>query len=143
MMRFDGGLKDQLTLMKTKYPHIKAVIMGTRSTDPHGANMKPFHPTDNGWPELMRINPILNFTYNDVWELLRGLSLPYCSLYDKGYTSLGSIENTHLNPALRYTDANGVVHYKPAYELALGEDNQSLERAGRDKFIPPSTEEKK
>lgn len=130
MMRFNGGIKDQLAQMKQQHPSIKAVIMGTRSTDPHG-DMDLFQMTDGDWPELMRVNPILNFSYNDVWELLRSLNLPYCSLYDMGYTSLGSVENTHVNPALRSTDSNGVISYNPAYTLQISDQNRHLERAGR------------
>lgn len=127
MMRFDGRIKEQLAQMKEQYPKIKAVIMGTRSTDPHGASLGTFQPTDSGWPELMRVNPIISFSYSDIWLLLRGLSLPYCTLYDVGYTSLGNVATTHPNPALRYTDSNGVVHYRPAYTLT----DQDQERAGR------------
>lgn len=129
MMKYNGRIKEQLAQLKEQHPNIKAVVMGTRSTDPHGASLKVFHPTDEGWPQLMRINPILSFSYNNVWALLRGLSLPYCTLYDEGYTSLGSVSTTSPNPALRYTDADGAVRYKPAYELT----DLDLERAGRHK----------
>lgn len=90
-------------------------------------------------PSFMRVNPILDWTYGDVWRFLRYFDLPYCSLYDRGaprdapsqprrsfcagYTSLGSKSNTHPNPALR-VDSGG---YLPAYELR----DFSLERAGR------------
>lgn len=134
MLRFEGNIKDQLTQLKQQHQSIKAVIMGTRSSDPHGGSLKSFQLTDPGWPELMRVNPILTWSYNDVWYFLRQLSLPYCCLYDVGYTSLGSMENTHPNPALRYTDNKNIVHYKPAYSLIVMDDTQ--ERAGRTAFIP-------
>lgn len=134
MLRFEGNIKAQLTQLRENHPTIKAVIMGTRASDPDGGGLKSFQMTDEGWPEFMRVNPILNWSYNDVWYFLRRLSLPYCCLYDVGYTSLGSMENTHPNPALRYTDSKNIVHYKPAYTLIVKDDRD--ERAGRTSYLP-------
>ena len=69
----------------------------------------------------------------DMRQFLRHLDIPYCSLYDLGYTSLGGTTDTHPNPALKReqgsagtTDADS---YRPAYELV--EDD--AERLGRDR----------
>jgi len=103
---------------------VKGVFMGTRSTDPRASTLKEFSPTDthSGWPACTRINPILNWTYEDVWKFLRALNVPYCELYDRGYTSIGSTHDTIPNPALK-TGAG----FDPAYKLLDG----TLERAGR------------
>jgi Phosphoadenosine phosphosulfate reductase family len=62
----------------------------------------------------MRINPILNWMYSDVWAYLLHIKAPYCSLYDQGYTSLGSIKDTVRNNALLLPDGT----YTPAHQLA-------------------------
>lgn len=59
------------------------------------------------------------------------MEIPYCPLYDQGYTSLGGTTDTHPNPALKADGDSGAKEnkvFKPAYELM--EDN--AERLGRD-----------
>ena len=71
-------------------------------------------------------------------QFIRHLDIPYCPLYDQGYTSLGGTTDTHPNPALkaRATAETGgkeggekrVQVFRPAYELVEDEE----ERLGRD-----------
>ena len=103
---------------------IKAIFVGTRRTDPHGGSLQSFTPTDGGWPKFMRILPVLEWKYPEVWTFLRHFDIPYCELYDLGYTSLGGTNDTHPNPALKLRDGN----YLPAYELKKDEE----ERLGRE-----------
>jgi FAD synthetase len=105
-------------------PAIKAIFVGTRRTDPHGGNLTHFDMTDGGWPAFMRIHPVIDWHYVEIWEFIRHLGIPYCEIYDKGYTSLGGTTDTHPNPKLKL----GEDKFLPAYELEGDEE----ERLGRD-----------
>ncbi|TDL19541.1 adenine nucleotide alpha hydrolases-like protein [Rickenella mellea] len=94
------GMRRALQVYKGKFPHIGAILVGTRRGDPHGASLGFRNMTDPDWPRFERVHPIINWSYADVWTFLRELDVPYCCLYDEGYTSLGSTYNTHRNPAL-------------------------------------------
>ena len=37
------------------------------------------------------VNPIVDWTDDDVWAFLNGNNIPHCSLYDEGFTRLGCI----------------------------------------------------
>lgn len=102
---------------------LRAVVMGQRRGDPWMKDVDVFSPSSEGWPVFMRINPIIDWCYGDVWTFLRMFGLPYCSLYNDGYTSLGSIGTTFRNPALRRPDGS----YAAAHELT----KEELERDGR------------
>mmetsp|Transcript_38776 Transcript_38776/g.76846 ORF Transcript_38776/g.76846 Transcript_38776/m.76846 type:complete len:306 (-) Transcript_38776:49-966(-) len=101
----------------------RAMVMGQRRGDPWTANVDAFSPSSDGWPAFMRINPIIEWSYVHVWTFLRAFSLPYCSLYDEGYTSLGSVNTTVQNPALKRADGS----FSPAWEL----QDESRERDSR------------
>ncbi|CAD6232188.1 unnamed protein product [Miscanthus lutarioriparius] len=109
-------LKEKLT---------KAIFLGTRNGDPNAVGQQEFSPSSPCWPSFMRVNPILGWSYSDVWSFLLTFKVLYCILYDQGYTSIGSIHNTVPNKLLR--DGSG--GYRPAYTLSDG----NLERAGRAK----------
>jgi len=113
---------ENLNDLSSRYPQIKAIFMGTRRTDPHGANLEAFQKTDPGWPEFMRINPILEWKYDQVWTYLLSEKVQICELYWRGYTSLGEEHNTQPNPRLKLE--NG---YAPAWDLKDGNE----ERLGR------------
>ena len=89
---FKGGLEEFISGTGAA-----AIVLGTRRGDPNARDQEFFCPSSEGWPAFMRVNPILDWTYSDVWTFLRSCSLPYCELYNLGYTSLGSRHNTIRN----------------------------------------------
>lgn len=120
---FFSGLHDLLG-----ETNVQGIFLGTRSGDPNAGDQQIFSPSSIGWPTFMRINPIMDWSYHDVWEFLILCKLPYCSLYDQGYTSLGSVDTTFPNMALARPDGN----FSPAHML----QDPKLERSGRIKTKP-------
>ncbi|KIY62620.1 adenine nucleotide alpha hydrolases-like protein [Cylindrobasidium torrendii FP15055 ss-10] len=122
------AMRHGLEIYKARYPDITAILIGTRRTDPHGATLSHRNMTSPGWPQYERINPIINWDYADIWTFLKKFNVPYCCLYDQGYTSLGSTHNTYPNPALLcIAEKDSSPKYSPAFKLKDG----NLERCGR------------
>lgn len=117
-------MKEAFTDYLADHQQVKAIFVGTRRTDPHGADLKHFDPTDRGWPSFMRVHPVIDWHYAEIWAFIRALSVPYCKLYDLGYTSLGGTKDTFPNPVLKKSAEDS---HAPAYEL---EDDHE-ERLGR------------
>ncbi|QDZ19456.1 putative phosphoadenosine phosphosulfate reductase [Chloropicon primus] len=118
----DGSFKDGLdTLVRGG---VRAIVIGTRQSDPNAKGQDVFCPSSEGWPPFMRVNPILDWTYADVWSFLLLIKAKYCVLYDQGYTSLGGKKDTKKNDLLLDQEQGT---YKPAYTLTQEDE----ERAGR------------
>lgn len=163
LRRYPGlPMRAALEAYLAERPALKAVFVGTRRTDPHGADLRHFDPTDEGWPRFVRVHPVIDWHYAEIWavsdgavllacllafvesrgggesraagapadkdctQFIRHLNIPYLSLYDKGYTSLGGTEDTHPNPHLKKDDGHD--SFRPAYELIADDE----ERLGRD-----------
>ncbi|KAF3441814.1 hypothetical protein FNV43_RR15729 [Rhamnella rubrinervis] len=127
---FKSGLE---ALLKAK--PIRAIFLGVRIGDPTAIGQEQFSPSSLGWPPFMRVNPILDWSYRDVWAFILTCRVKYCSLYDQGYTSIGSIHDTVPNSLLYMNNSSSSKEiFRPAYLLSDGR----LERAGRAKKISGS-----
>lgn len=121
----DGSLKESLGAFKKDMPNVEAIFIGTRRDDfKPGTQMDPMAPTNNGWPKFMRINPIINWSYSQVWEFIRELDIPYCDLYNQGYSSLGTRSDTTRNSSLLRYDEHGKAHYMPAWHLTSSKEER-------------------
>jgi len=131
LTRVEGNFCDALQLIFAErksghLPCIDAILMGQRRDDPYCNDLAIESASDEeqGWPSFHRINVLLDWTYQEIWTFLRVFNLPYCKLYDQGYTSIGNTLDSIPNPTLYHAESKS---YKAAYELL----DDSKERCGR------------
>ncbi|KAI5465351.1 hypothetical protein BGZ63DRAFT_373354 [Mariannaea sp. PMI_226] len=125
--RYATKMRPALEEYLAKRPEVKAMFMGTRRTDPHSEDLTHFDMTDKDWPQFMRVHPVIDWHYVEIWAFIRHLQIPFCDLYNRGFTSLGGVTDTRPNPALA-VDSDST-KFRPAYELC--DDDE--ERLGRDR----------
>lgn len=119
------SLKDSLRQFKSDYPFLEGIFIGTRFDDlKEGQKLAYFAPTDHSWPSFVRINPILEWSYQQVWDFIRHLEIPYCDLYNQGYSSFGAKSESRRNSSLLRHDFDGKSYYMPAWCLADHQDER-------------------
>lgn len=74
------------------------------------------------------LNPIIDWLDEDVWEFIRKYNIPYCKLYDQGYTRLGCIGCPMSNNAAK--ELNAYPKFKQNYLATFGRMLAEREKAG-------------
>lgn len=57
LQRYITPMKSAFSSYLADNPDVQAIFVGTRRTDPHGADLTFFDETDHGWPHFMRVHP--------------------------------------------------------------------------------------
>lgn len=65
------------------------------------------------------LNPIIDWTDDEVWEFIHRYNIPYCDLYDKGFTRLGCIGCPMATLKQRETEMEHYPKIKKAYIKAF------------------------
>jgi len=70
---------------------VQAWITGRRRSQGVERKDLPVVEWDDG---RLKVNPLVNWTFEQVWQYLRSHHVPYNSLHDRGYTSIGDVMTT-------------------------------------------------
>lgn len=76
------------------------------------------------------LNPIIDWTEDDVWQFIRERNLPYCSLYDEGWHRLGCIGCPMGNTPQREKEFQRWPQYRAMYLKAFEAMLKDREAAG-------------
>jgi FAD synthetase len=72
LRRYSVPMRPALEAYLRDRPAVKAIFLGTRRTDPHSESLTAFSPTDKDWPQFMRVNPVLDWHYVEIWAVSSG-----------------------------------------------------------------------
>lgn len=75
------------------------------------------------------VNPIIDWSDDDVWEFIHKNNVPYCELYDKGKKRLGCI-GCPMNTATRKQELDEYPKYKEQYLRCFDKMMQNLKDRG-------------
>lgn len=92
--KFSRKMKINALNHALKQYNLSGYLVAIRS-DEHPARSKEKYFSHR--KDHIRIHPILRFTERDIWEYIKKFKVPYVSLYDEGYRSLG--EKPFTEPA--------------------------------------------
>lgn len=77
------------------------------------------------------VNPIIDWSDEDVWGYIRGNNIPYCSLYDEGFHRLGCIGCPMARRKCREKEFSRWPYYEKKYRKVFGVlANANIERLG-------------
>lgn len=79
------------------------------------------------------VNPIIDWTDDDVWDYIRDRQLPYCSLYDEGFKRLGCIGCPLAGTKAMERDFARWPKYKELYIRAF--DRMAVNHKGKIKIL--------
>lgn len=69
LSRYNMGMKPAFSAYLQEHKNVEAIFVGTRRTDPHGEFLTHFDRTDHGWPDFMRVHPVIDWHYVDIWNV--------------------------------------------------------------------------
>jgi FAD synthetase len=76
LARYAMNMKEAFGVYLQDHKEVKAILVGTRRTDPHGGSLTHFDQTDKGWPAFMRVHPVIDWHYAEIWTVSLHFHIP-------------------------------------------------------------------
>ena len=98
-------------------------------------NYDPDNPSQEMIHQCMKwarrhLNPIIDWTTDEVWDFIHTLNVPYCKLYDEGFKRLGCIGCPMGTVEQRLAEFERYPKYKQAYIRAFDRMIEERNRGG-------------
>lgn len=108
------------------------------SLDPDNPDQQMIHNCMK-WQRRM-LNPIIDWTTEEVWEFIREYDVPYCKLYDEGFTRLGCVGCPLGAIGKRANEIARYPKYKQAYIRAFDRMIDARNKVGYENAINNGTD---
>lgn len=107
------------------------IVTGVRRAESSARSSRCVFEQDTRKSSKFYLNPIINWTNEDVWDFIKEYNLDYCKLYDKGFDRLGCIMCPMANKHQMKFEASRYPKYYQNYIKAF--DRMIAERKRRGK----------
>ena len=95
------------------------VITGIRKYESYGRSKRLMVESCKKNNGKVFINPIIDWTDDEVWEYINDRNLPYCSLYDDGFTRIGCLMCPLASKSSRLMEMRKYPGYEKAFRSAF------------------------
>lgn len=106
-----------------------------RNFDPDNPDQQMIHNCMK-W-ERRHLNPIIDWSSDEVWEFIHTYNVPYCCLYDQGFKRLGCIGCPMGTTKHREMEFRRWPKYKKAYLSSFGRMIEKNKKSRETKFDTP------
>jgi phosphoadenosine phosphosulfate reductase len=109
----------------------RTIVTGVRWEESQSRSKRRLYERCEKHKATWYLNPIIDWSSEDVWEFIRTNNLNYCSLYDEGFTRIGCIMCPKTSSEQMHKEAKRWPKFYKAYLRALGRALETLKRKGR------------
>lgn len=110
----------------------RVVVVGVRRQESLRRRNRPIFHESQKTKNVWFLNPIVDWSEDEVWEYIHKYNLPYPCLYDEGYTRIGCILCPMHSVKQKLMDIERYPKYYNAYMLAIEKMLQIRKEKGRE-----------